>query len=166
MPSDFKEPIPKSEYLLEIGDFILSAGKSFIYEIVSGPICRIYWQPEDDKDLSKAAKERLTFVGKGVALTPNKNESSWYDTGCPKKGWRRNGPNYPSYQVLVHDIDNDVRMNSEITLRWIPVKSNLSELKKYLQSKPIPCLTSLPQSTTIEISTQTLQRMSMLEMRI
>lgn len=106
----FTEALPKSEYLLEVDDIFLSAGHTIIYRVIDSPLCRLY------RDEDKPGN-----------IEPNKNESSWYDTGCPKKGWRRNGPNFPSYNVEIIDPETRETHPTSITLRWIPTKVNLLE---------------------------------------
>lgn len=110
MIQTFKEPVPKTEYLLQPGDIILSAGKTFIYRIISAPVCKLY------RDSDKPG-----------TYEPYKNESSWYDTGCSIKGWRRSGPNFPSYYVEIFNTDTLETAQTSITLRWIPIKVTLSE---------------------------------------
>jgi hypothetical protein len=122
-----KEPIPTKEYILPIGTYFLSPGKSIIYQVTSGPSCKLYWQRFDDEDLSNDAKSRLTFVtdfnGDLVAITPWKTESAWYEKS--PDNWSRNGANYPSYDV---EIIGETNLPHSLTLRWIPVVGELEEL--------------------------------------
>lgn len=118
-----KEPIPTAEYLVPLNWYFLSEGKTIIYQVKSGAMCRIYWQDYDDPDLSESAKKYLHWIItpelKLQAITPWKTESAWYDTGDPVKGWRRDGANFPSYVVSIHDCEKE----AYITLRWKPIIS-------------------------------------------
>lgn len=154
-----KEPIPRKEYLIPINYYFLSAGNTFLYRVVSGPCCRIYWQHYDDPDLSNAAKERMNWVDK-VAITPWKTESAWYEKS--EGNWTRNGANYPSYNCqLICDTTGDIITESvDVTLRWIPIQSQdfnqminiIKERKCQFQNQP-----QRPQ--TIQLSEQKRLRM-------
>lgn len=117
-----KEPIPKPEVCFSPGTFILSAYGTIVYEILSYPLCRLYPQFIDDPDLSSAARGYLKFSADGFAFTSWKTESAWYEHSDPKKGWVRDGANFPSYVVRIWDDDGiPSDKTSYITLRWHPV---------------------------------------------
>lgn len=60
-----------------LGEVIVSPGGSFQYRVVSGPLCRLYWERGKPE--------------------PNINESAYFQD---KRGrWRRSHSNYLSYQV-------------------------------------------------------------------
>ena len=120
-----KEPIPRSEYVLARGDVFLSAGKSIIYKVIDGPVCKLY------RDVDKPG-----------TYEPWGTESSWYDTGCPIKGWRKNGPNFPSYYVELIDPETMKVTSSSITLRWIPLKVTLLEAINIVNKTRIEYLNS------------------------
>lgn len=143
-----KEPIPTKDYIIPVGRYFLSAGKTLIYQVVSGACCRIYWQKYDDKQLSNSAKEYMHWIISPdlelVAITPWKTESAWYPYK-DKNGdeqWRRDGANFPSYDVKVIDFNDKGEIINDtiisITVRWKPIQSSelqpLIELKKMAQS--------------------------------
>lgn len=138
----FKEPTPKSEYLLKVGDIFLSAGKTIIYKVIEGPVCKLY----RDKD-------------KPGTYEPWGTESSWYDTGCPIKGWRRNGPNFPSYYVEIINPDIDSNTFTSITLRWQPTKITLSEAIEIVESVSLSYRSSSSGVAEIELPLAAIKRM-------
>lgn len=139
----FTESLPKSDYLLEVGDIFLSAGQTIIYRVIDSPLCRLY----RDED-------------KPGTYEPWKNESSWYDTGCPIKGWRRNGPNFPSYNVEIIDPDTLETYPTSITLRWIPTcKLTLTEAIKQTKVKSLEYLSSPRSVEQIDIPKQAIKKM-------
>ena len=104
----WKEGIPKSEYLIPIDNYLLSAFGSCIYQVKSYPFCRLYWDE-----------------GKP---TPNLNESSWYPVG---DRWKRNGPNFPSYEVVIVNLNGLVTTGQfPLTLRWNPIHHSSFEFVK------------------------------------
>ncbi len=79
-----------AEYL---GEVIISPGGSFRYRVISGPLCRLYWERGKPQ--------------------PNVNESA-YCRNSNGKGWRRSHPNFLSYQIAD---------GSFVTVRWqVPVQ--------------------------------------------
>lgn len=140
---NFKEPLPNPDYILEPGDIFLSAGQTLIYKVVNHPCCRLY----RDED-------------KPGTIEPNGNESSWYYTGCPKKGWRRSGPNFPSYQVVLIDKLTLEELPTEISLRWKPTKVNLelalsivsAKCSEYLTSPSVEIQAAIPDEVLETIS--------------
>ena len=152
-----KEPIPTKEYILHIGDYFLSAGKTILYRVTSGASCKIYWQEYNDPDLTQATRDRLNWVedrsrmdsiiktttnntttdtttdtttypaNSLVAITPWKTESAWYEK--EPGNWTRNGANYPSYEVEILDpYTLEVTSQTSLTLRWIPVTGSADQL--------------------------------------
>ncbi len=82
-----------AEYL---GEVIVSPGGSFRYRVISGPLCRLYWER-----------------GK---LQPNVNESA-YCRNANGRGWRRSHPNFLSYQIAD---------GSFVTVRWqLPMQQTI-----------------------------------------
>jgi hypothetical protein len=78
-----------------LGEVIVSPGGSFRYRVISGPLCRLYWERGKPQ--------------------PNINESA-YCRNFNGKGWKRSHPNFLSYQV------SD---GSFITVRWqLPVQQS------------------------------------------
>ena len=149
-----KEPIPTAEYLVPLNHYFLSAGKSIIYQVVSGVMCRIYWQRYDDSDLSDSARNYMNWVITPdlelEAITPWKTESAWYPYTKKdgSEGWKRDGANFPSYQVrIVYCFDNTVMYGkiTDITIRHKPIQaaelSTLFEIQKmacsHYQNTPI-----------------------------
>ena len=60
-----------------LGDTIVSAGGSFRYQVISGPLCRLYWERGKPE--------------------PNTNESAYEQD---ERGlWKRSHSNFVSYQV-------------------------------------------------------------------
>lgn len=124
-----KEPIPSKEFQIPLNHFFLSAGKTLIYQVVSGMSCRLYWQDFDDPDLSEGAKNYMNWGVtedlRLVAPTAWKTESAWYEK--PGKGWVRDGANFPSYQVRYCEVLHGNVVISEsitdITVRWKPIFS-------------------------------------------
>jgi hypothetical protein len=117
------EPIPDPDFCPPIGSYFLSAGRTLIYRCDSAPLCRIYWDE-----------------GKATAWT---TESAWYDTGCPKKGWRRNGPNFPSFLAssFCPDTYAIIGQPAYITLRHRPFWSNdIDEIKTIIKESRDKCL--------------------------
>lgn len=156
-----KEPIPTKDYLIPLDHYFLSPGKTLIYRVVSGAMCRIYWQDFDDKTLSNSAKNHMNW---GItpeltleAPTAWKTESAWYSY-VNKKGetdWKRDGANFPSYVVKLLDFDdtNAITQSTimEVTVRCVPIQSSelapLLEIRKmakahYLNSPIRPSLLS------------------------
>lgn len=135
-----KEPIPTKEYILQIGEYFLSAGKTILYRVTSGACCKIYWQEYDDSDLTQATRDRLNWIEDKsidittstdsillVAITPWKTESAWYEK--EPGNWTRKGANYPSYNVEIIDpYTLDVISVTSLTLRWIPTRGSVSDL--------------------------------------
>ncbi len=79
-----------------LGEIIVSPGGSFRYRVISGPLCRLYWERGKPQ--------------------PNVNESA-YCRNSNGKGWRRSHPNFLSYQI------SD---GSFVTVRWqLPVQQNV-----------------------------------------
>jgi hypothetical protein len=85
------------------GDLVQSPGKTFVYEVLSYPFCRLYWnngKPE-----------------------PNTIESAWClkDPNRPEAGWAKRGANFLSYQVRVlgseQAFDWTDRMNNPIATK-------------------------------------------------
>ncbi len=78
-----------------LGEVIVSPGGSFRYRVISGPLCRLYWEHGKPQ--------------------PNVNESA-YCRNSNGKGWRRSHPNFLSYQV---------EGGSFVTVRWqLPVQQS------------------------------------------
>lgn len=71
-----------------LGETIVSPGGSFRYRVVSGPLCRLYWERGKPQ--------------------PNVNESS-YVRNSSGRGWTRSHGNFLSYQVAD---------GSFVTVRW------------------------------------------------
>ncbi len=71
-----------------LGEVIVSPGGSFRYRVISGPLCRLYWERGRPQ--------------------PNVNESA-YCRNSSGKGWKRSHSNYLSYQI------SD---GSFVTVRW------------------------------------------------
>lgn len=71
-----------------LGEVIVSPGGSFRYRVISGPLCRLYWERGKPQ--------------------PNVNESA-YCRNSNGKGWKRSHSNFLSYQVAG---------GSFITVRW------------------------------------------------
>jgi len=74
-----------AEYL---GEIIVSPGGSFRYRVISGPLCRLYWERGRPQ--------------------PNVNESA-YCRNSNGKGWKRSHSNYLSYQLVGGNF---------VTVRW------------------------------------------------
>jgi hypothetical protein len=130
----FKEGKPKPEFLLSPGEYFLSAGFSIVYECLSYPFCRIYWEYRDDPSHSKYIKNwGVSSDNKQVYPTPHAFENSWYPSKDTKgnEKWSKRGPNYPSYlvrTVTVVESSQEVEFQElsrpfELTLRWAPTKS-------------------------------------------
>ena len=80
-----------------LGEVIVSPGGSFRYQVISGPLCRLYWERGKPQ--------------------PNVNESA-YARNANGKGWRRSHPNFLSYQIAD---------GSFVTVRWqLPVQQTIS----------------------------------------
>ncbi len=87
-----------AEYL---GEVIISPGGSFQYRVISGPLCRLYWERGRPQ--------------------PNINESA-YCRNSSGKGWSRSHPNFLSYQI------SD---GSFVTVRWqLPVQQTIGAMGK------------------------------------
>ncbi len=71
-----------------LGNTIVSPGGSFRYRVISGPLCRLYWERGKPQ--------------------PNVNESS-YMRNSSGRGWVRSHGNFLSYQIA---------NGSFITVRW------------------------------------------------
>ena len=85
-----------AEYL---GEVIVSPGGSFRYRVISGPLCKLYWERGRPQ--------------------PNVNESA-YSRNSSGKGWRRSHPNFLSYQVAD---------GSFVTVRWqLPVQQTIGAI--------------------------------------
>lgn len=96
------EPIPESFYAPAhmgeeiaaatgakwLGEYLYSPGAGFRYQVISPPLCRIYW-------------------GSGKP-EPHSFESSYYHNG---KGWKRDRPNHLSYLIAA-------RVETYLTVRW------------------------------------------------
>lgn len=81
-----------AEYL---GEIIVSPGGSFCYQVISGPLCRLYWERGKPQ--------------------PNVNESAYF-RNSNGRGWGRSHPNFLSYQIAD---------GSFVTVRWqLPVAKN------------------------------------------
>ena len=79
-----------------LGEVIVSPGGSFRYRVISGPLCRLYWERGKPQ--------------------PNVNESA-YCRNSSGKGWRRSHPNFLSYQIAD---------GSFVTVRWqLPVQQTI-----------------------------------------
>lgn len=87
----YKEPVPQQFYApaglfsesdlrslgaIWLGDRIFSPGKSFCYQVTSGPLCRLYWD--------------------GDRPMPHSFESAWHEV---KGKWRKEKANYLSYAI-------------------------------------------------------------------
>ena len=82
-----------------LGEVIVSPGGSFRYQVISGPLCRLYWERGRSQ--------------------PNANESA-YCRNSNGRGWRRNHPNFLSYQIAD---------GSFITVRWqLPVQQTIGAI--------------------------------------
>ncbi len=82
-----------AEYL---GEVIVSPGGSFRYRVISGPLCRLYWERGKPQ--------------------PNANESA-YSRNSNGRGWERSHPNFLSYQVAT---------GSFVTVRWqLPMQQTI-----------------------------------------
>ena len=82
-----------AEYL---GEIIVSPGGSFRYRVISGPLCRLYWEQGKPQ--------------------PNVNESA-YARNSKGFGWKRSHPNFLSYQIAD---------GSFVTVRWqVPVQQTI-----------------------------------------
>ena len=145
-----KEPIPTKNYLVPLGSFFLSAGNTLLYQVISGPMCRIYWQRYDDSDLSESARDRLDWVtdteGHQVAITPWKTESAWYEKS--PDNWTRNGANYPSYicRLICPHTTDIIGEPIEITVRWIPIQSpDSAQLITVIKEKLQQCQPQRPE---------------------
>lgn len=80
-----------------LGEVIVSPGGSFRYRVISGPLCRLYWERGKPQ--------------------PNINESA-YCRNSNGKGWKRSHSNFLSYQI------SD---GSFITVRWqLPMQQTIS----------------------------------------
>lgn len=153
-----REPIPTKEYILQIGDYFLSAGKTILYRVTSGASCKIYWQEYNDPDLTQATRERLNWIEDRSSKNKvdsksnidNTNNNTTTDTTTypanslvaitPWKtesawyeketgNWTRNGANYPSYDVEIIDpYTLEVTSQTSLTLRWIPVTGSADQL--------------------------------------
>lgn len=87
-----------AEYL---GEVIISPGGSFRYRVISGPLCRLYWERGKPQ--------------------PNANESA-YCRNSNGKGWKRSYPNFLSYQIAD---------GSFVTVRWqLPVQQTIGAIEK------------------------------------
>ncbi len=85
-----------AEYL---GEVIVSPGGSFRYRVISGPLCRLYWEQGKPQ--------------------PNVNESA-YARNSNGRGWGRSHPNFLSYQI------SD---GSFVTVRWqVPVQQAIGTI--------------------------------------
>lgn len=71
-----KQPEPPPTHYYSPGDRIYSAGFSFSWRVVAGPLCRVYYR--DGK------------------LEPHSLESAWRQVGGK---WTKPHPNYLSYRV-------------------------------------------------------------------
>lgn len=69
------EPIPEKFY--KPGDRIYSPGYSFCYEVVSGPLCRVYYSLNG-------------------CIEPHALESAWHKVNGK---WQKLHPNYLSYRI-------------------------------------------------------------------
>lgn len=82
-----------------LGEVIVSPGGSFRYRVISGPLCRLYWERGKPQ--------------------PNTNESA-YCRNSSGRGWKRSHPNFLSYQI------GD---GSFITVRWqLPVQQTIEAI--------------------------------------
>ena len=82
-----------------LGEIIVSPGGSFRYQVISGPLCRLYWERGKPQ--------------------PNANESA-YSRNSNGKGWGRTHPNFLSYQIAD---------GSFITVRWqLPVQQTIGAI--------------------------------------
>ena len=85
-----------AEYL---GEVIVSPGGSFRYRVISGPLCRLYWERGKPQ--------------------PNVNESA-YSRKANGRGWGRSHPNFLSYQIVNGGF---------ITVRWqLPVRQSIGAI--------------------------------------
>lgn len=125
----FTEDAISPDYLLKPGDRIYSRGKIFQYEVVSNPLCRLYWQNIHDESLSKAKSKALKKKAKVLddgsvcewVLEPWVSESSWKNYKSCKvsdrstHNWTKQLPgNYPSYLVKGVGLDSEFYL----TLSW------------------------------------------------
>ena len=82
-----------------LGETIVSPGGSFRYRVISGPLCRLYWERGKPQ--------------------PNVNESA-YARNSSGRGWKRSHPNFLSYQI------SD---GSFVTVRWqLPVQPTIGAI--------------------------------------
>lgn len=157
------EPIPTSEYILQPGNLFLSCGKTMIYRCASHPLCRIYWQEKSDPDLANTMIDRLKWSEGDKPKSPTawKTESAWYDTGDPKKGWRRDGANFPSYLVELFDTDTHRYYEPQfLTLRWVPIVGTLDYLLSIVIAQKYVCLnTPVRPQTNLNLSPEQISRM-------
>ncbi len=85
-----------AEYL---GEVIVSPGGSFRYRVISGPLCRLYWERGKPQ--------------------PNVNESA-YARNSSGRGWKRSHPNFLSYQISDGSL---------VTVRWqLPVQQTIGAI--------------------------------------
>ena len=124
MTKNFTELKIYPEFIVESGKFILSPGGTQIYQVLSAPLCQLYWQEYDDKDLADHMRKTLTWGltpgGVKVSATPWKTESGWTMRLVEgKEDWQKKRGNFPSYLVSVI-LDGTCCLPKFLTMRWVP----------------------------------------------